>query len=92
MVFSVILILKSYGFKTFSEYIDESYDTQVDSDKRMDMVLDELERLSNTDMIKLTKNIKPILDYNYNLLLDMNKNKKDYLKKYFTEKIDDLYS
>ena len=85
-------ILKSYGFKTFSEYIDESYDTQVDSDKRMDMVLDELERLSNTDMIELTKNIKPILDYNYNLLLDMNKNKKDYLKKYFTEKIDDLYS
>ena len=58
----------------------------------MDMVLDELERLSNTDMIELTKNIKPILDYNYNLLLDMNKNKKDYLKKYFTEKIDDLYS
>ena len=85
-------ILKSYGFKTFSEYIDESYDTQVDSDKRMDMVLDELERLSNTDMIELTKNIKPILDYNYNLLLDMNKNKKDYLKKYFTEKINDLYS
>lgn len=85
-------ILKSYGFKTFSEYIDESYDTQVDSDKRMDMVLDELERLSNTDMIELTKNIKPMLDYNYNLLLDMNKNKKDYLKKYFTEKIDDLYS
>ena len=85
-------ILKSYGFKTFSEYIDESYDTQVDSDKRMDMVLDELERLSNTDMIELTKNIKPILDYNYNLLLDMNKNKKDYLKEYFTEKINDLYS
>ena len=85
-------ILKSYGFKTFSEYIDESYDTQVDSDKRMDMVLDELERLSNTDMVELTKNIKPILDYNYNLLLDMNKNKKDYLKKYFTEKINDLYS
>jgi len=85
-------ILKSYGFKTFSEYIDESYDTQVDSDKRMDMVLDELERLSNIDMIELTKNIKPILNHNYNLLLDMNKNKKDYLKKYFTEKINDLYS
>ena len=85
-------ILKSYGFKTFSEYIDESYDTQVDSDKRMDMVLDELERLSNLDMIELTKKLKPILDYNYNLLIDMNKNRADYLKKYFTEKINDLYS
>ena len=81
-------ILKTYGFKTFDSIIDESYDTEVDLDKRMDMVLDELERLSTIDLNELT----PILDYNYNLLLDMNKNKKKYLKKYFTENINDLYT
>ena len=76
-------ILKSYGFKTFDTIIDESYDTEVDLDKRMDMVLDELERLSKIDLVELT----PILDYNYNLLLDMNKNRKKYLEQYFTENI-----
>ena len=81
-------ILKSYGFKTFDSIIDESYDTEVDLDKRMDMVLDELERLSKIDLNELT----PILDYNYNLLLDMNKNKKKYLEQYFTENINDLHS
>ena len=81
-------ILKSYGFKTFDFIIDESYDKEVDLDKRMDMVLDELERLSKIDLVELT----PILDYNYNLLLDMNKNKKKYLEQYFTENINDLHS
>ena len=76
-------ILKSYGFKTFDSIIDESYDKEVDLDKRMDMVLDELERLSKIDLVELT----PILDYNYNLLLDMNKNRKKYLEQYFTENI-----
>ena len=52
------------------------------------MVLDELERLSKIDLNELT----PILDYNYNLLLDMNKNKKKYLEQYFTENINDLHS
>jgi hypothetical protein len=85
-------ILKSYGFKTFDSIIDESYDTEVDLDKRMDMVLDELERLSKIDLVELTENLKPILDYNYNLLLDMNKNKKKYLEQYFTENINDLYT
>ena len=86
-------ILKStYGFKTFDSIIDESYDKEVDLDKRMDMVLDELERLSKIDLVELTENLKPILDYNYNLLLDMNKNKKKYLEQYFTENINDLYS
>ena len=81
-------ILKSYGFKTFDSIIDESYDKEVDLDKRMDKVLDELERLSKIDLNELT----PILDYNYNLLLDMNKNKKKYLEQYFTENINDLHS
>jgi len=85
-------ILKSYGFKTFDFIIDESYDKEIDLDKRMNMVLDELERLSKIDLVEMTKNLKPILDYNYNLLLDMNKNRKKYLEQYFTENINDLHS
>ena len=81
-------ILKSYGFKTFDSIIDESYDKEVDLDKRMDMVLNEIERLSSVNL----NEIKPILDYNYNLLLDMNTNKKKYVEQYFTENINDLYT
>jgi len=81
-------ILKSYGFKTFDSIIDESYDKEVDLDKRMDMVLNEIERLSSVNL----NEIKPILDYNYNLLLDMNINKKKYVEQYFTENINDLYT
>tara|TARA_R100000030_G_scaffold61224_3_gene46213 strand:+ start:1977 stop:3215 length:1239 start_codon:yes stop_codon:yes gene_type:complete len=39
--------LKEFGFKTFSPWIDESYDTEVDYFKRRDMIQKEILRLSN---------------------------------------------
>ena len=38
--------LRSYGFETFSPFIDESYDTEPDCDKRMVMVLSEMDRIN----------------------------------------------
>ena len=38
--------LRSYGFETFSPFIDESYDTESDCDKRMIMVLSEMDRIN----------------------------------------------
>ena len=49
---------------TVCDRVIESYDKEVDLDKRMDMVLDELEPLSKIDLNELT----PILDYNYNFI------------------------
>lgn len=38
--------LRSLGFQTFHPHIDETYDGILDHEKRLEMVLDELERLS----------------------------------------------
>jgi hypothetical protein len=35
------------GFETFSPYIDESYDIETDNQKRLNMIVDEIERITN---------------------------------------------
>ena len=41
--------LRSYGFKTFTGFIDESYDTITDSHARLDAVVLEMKRISQLD-------------------------------------------
>jgi hypothetical protein len=68
-----IRCLKSMGFKTFSDLWDESYDDEEDHGKRMNMVLDLLERLNNlSDKEKLTISMMcySIVKHNYNLIQD----------------------
>ena len=70
-----IRCLKSMGFKTFSDLWDESYDDEEDHNKRMNMVLDLLERLNNlSDKEKLIISVQclPIVKHNYNLMQDQN--------------------
>ena len=38
--------LRTYGFETFHPFIDESYDLETDVDKRMVMVLSEMDRIN----------------------------------------------
>jgi hypothetical protein len=40
--------IRSYGFKTFQPYINESYDSEQDPGKRMNMVLAEMRRINNS--------------------------------------------
>jgi hypothetical protein len=47
--------LRKYGFKTFHPFIDESYDTELDTEKRKHKILQEIHRLSNLDSKKLNK-------------------------------------
>jgi hypothetical protein len=62
--------LRSYGFKTFQPYINESYDKEQGPMKRMDMVLREMRRINNSSE-KYQKWIwdgcKVIADYNRDL-------------------------
>jgi len=39
--------LKSYGFKTFSPYINEQYDSIIDNEHRMTMIMQEIKRIEN---------------------------------------------
>ena len=62
--------LRSYGFKTFSKWIDESYDQEPDHQKRLDMIAAEVQRihsLSITELKQMYKEMRPVLDWNREL-------------------------
>jgi hypothetical protein len=61
--------LKSYGFKTFDQWIDESYDREFDPDLRSEMVLSELEKLcclSTDELNQMYVEMQDILEFNFN--------------------------
>jgi hypothetical protein len=62
--------LKSMGFKTFSTIIDESYDDIEDFDLRMQRAAEQLLVLSKLDPLVVEKQIKDIVDHNFNLLIN----------------------
>lgn len=64
--------LKDLGFKTFHPYINETYDYEMDDSKRLLMIIDEIERLSNLnndEIINFLQNTTDIVEHNYNTLL-----------------------
>jgi hypothetical protein len=60
--------LKSYGFKTFDRWIDESYDNEPDPEKRLDMITKQLQKLcslSEYDLNKMYEEMTSVLEYNF---------------------------
>jgi hypothetical protein len=65
--------LKSYGFKTFDRWIDESYDLEKDPDLRISLIVQELERLCQlppNELDELYKEMWEVLDYNFEWFYD----------------------
>lgn len=61
-------ILKDKGYKTFHPYINESYDKELNHQKRLEMVVEEIQRLSNLseeEWISWQKHVLPIINHNY---------------------------
>jgi len=61
--------LKHYGFKSFSPFIDESYDDIKDNDQRIEFVVQELHRycnLSAGEKLEIAREIAPIVEHNFN--------------------------
>ena len=59
--------LRNLGYKTFSPYIDESYDTEVDNVKRLNLIVAEVQRickLSDDDYSQLVANCRSIAEFN----------------------------
>ncbi len=85
-------LLRELGFKTFSPYIDESYDDEKDRNTRMKMIYDEVTRLTNMSVEELHKwywGMKDILIHNNQHLLNYWKNNPrciDFIK-YINERI-----
>lgn len=60
--------LKSYGFKTFDRWIDESYDAETDHYVRIEKITTELARLCAMDsqtLKNMHKEMQEVLDYNF---------------------------
>jgi hypothetical protein len=61
--------LKSYGFKTFDRWIDESYDKEQDHYIRIEKITAELARLCAMDkgaLEQMHQEMQEVLDYNFN--------------------------
>jgi hypothetical protein len=59
--------LRSYGFRTFAPYIDETYDTVLDPLQRLQAIVAEMQRISQLDsnsQQQLITNLRTIADYN----------------------------
>lgn len=60
--------LKSYGFKTFDCWIDESYDLEKDPDQRLTKIVNELDKLcklSESDLMQMYDEMQEVLEYNF---------------------------
>ena len=65
-------LLKDLGYKTFAPYINEDYDNELDDGKRLLMILDEIERLSNLseqEVKSFVLNTLVICQYNFKVLM-----------------------
>jgi hypothetical protein len=59
--------IRSYGFKTFAPWIDESYDSEPDSLKRLEKIIQSMKQIQNLQGQKLEnflQGIKNIADFN----------------------------
>jgi hypothetical protein len=60
--------LKSYGFRTFDRWIDESYDSEPDHYVRIEKITSEIEklcRLSKTELEAMYADMQSTLEYNH---------------------------
>lgn len=67
-----LAVLKNLGYQTFSPWINESYDHESNDNKRLLMIVHEIERLCNLPEDQLRKfrsEIEHICKHNFNILL-----------------------
>ena len=90
-----LALLRDLGFKTFSGFIDESYDSEPDHVKRLSMVYAEIEKLckmSKDDIHDWYWRMEDILLHNHETFLNYHKNDKHNreLIRYLENKIQDV--
>jgi hypothetical protein len=71
-------VLRDLGFKTFEPFIDESYDQELNNDKRLFMAYEQIKRLclmSKQEIHEWSWGMQDILIHNHQHLLNIHKNK-----------------
>jgi hypothetical protein len=73
--------LQNEGFKTFNKWIDESYDNEIDYQKRINKIFNEILRLKNlNNHYQILNEMQETLEYNSNHFLSTNSIKNDFLR------------
>lgn len=64
--------LRSQGFKTFDQVIDESYDLIYNEHDRWTAAFEQVQRLCDLAQSEVFEKIAPVVEHNYNLLMNTN--------------------
>jgi hypothetical protein len=79
---NTLAYMKEYGFRTFEDFWDESYDSEPDHTARMLKIFDVLDYIDSKDIDELQeiyKSMKDILEHNANNLTILKKSKNTFL-------------
>ena len=85
VVFAIQGFLQQYrdwGFETFDDVIDESYDSELDDIVRWSKAFEQVQWLCKQDLSALLKKLRPRLDHNHNRLYEFEKEKTQELQKF----------
>jgi hypothetical protein len=82
VVFGIQGFLQKYqdwGFETFADIIDESYDSEHDDLMRWQKAFDQITWLCKQDLSKLVVALKPRLDHNHHRLYELEQEKRSQM-------------
>jgi hypothetical protein len=71
--FNALKVLKAEGYRTFSPYIDESYDDIIDYNERLLAIIKEIDRLNKlslSELEKIEEQCKEIIEHNHKILYE----------------------
>ena len=71
--------LTDLGFKLYDEVFDYSFDRYAYVDDRIKVLVEELKRLSTTNLSEIHDILKPKLEYNRKVFLEMSEDKSEWL-------------
>lgn len=72
--------LRDLGYQTFSGYIDESYDLELDNERRIEMAIQaSLDFIARPDLHEVMKEMYPIFEHNHNVFIERCRNFQDRL-------------
>ena len=72
--------LRNTGYRTFSGYIDESYDLESDNERRIELAIQaSLDFINREDLHEVMKELYPRFEHNHNVFIERCRNFQDRL-------------
>jgi hypothetical protein len=86
----ILAFLRQQGLRTFDGLIDESYDQEPNELKRYDMAWQQIRRLAECDPVQMYQQAQPVLDHNFNTLMDCTRKNFSDLQRFIKSHTDRL--